>query len=257
MEETGMDMKGKVVIITGAGKGIGRGTAIDFAKAGAKVVLVGGRPESIEAVKKEIEAFKGEAVTMIADVANFVEVNAMVKKVVEMFGQVDVLVNNAGIASSKKSAWVMPTLEIDDDEWDRVLAVNLKGQFNCSKAVIPFMMERKKGSIVNLSSTTALNPGVGSAPYIASKAGIMALTRVLAKELGPYGIRVNCVAPGFTLTPMQDGITQEAIDMVSQMIPLKRAGLPEDLAKVIMFFASDDLFVTGQTLLVDGGSTMH
>jgi 3-oxoacyl-[acyl-carrier protein] reductase len=182
----------------------------------------------------------------------------MVSKVKETFGRIDVLVNNAGIAAAtKESSWHMPTLELDDAEWDGVLNVNLKGQFHCAKAVMPQMMEQKDGAIINLSSTTAFTPGVGSAAYIASKAGIMALTRVLAKELGSYNIRVNCVAPGFTITPMQGSMPQEAIDMVAKMIPLGRPGYPADIAQAILFFASDGLFITGQTLIVDGGSTMH
>lgn len=249
-------MTGKIAIITGAGKGIGRGTAIEFAKAGAKVILVGVRPESIGEVKKEIEALGFDALTIVADVSKWEDVQKMVKQVIDTFGRVDILVNNAGIASTKTAAWQMPTLEIDEAEWDGVLAVNLKGQFHCAKAVMPYMMQQRSGSIINLSSTTALNPAVGSAPYCASKAGIMALTRVLAKELGSYNVRVNCVAPGFTLTPMQGSLSQDQIDMVAKMLPLGRAGLPEDIARAILFFAGDGLFVTGQTLIVDGGGTM-
>jgi 3-oxoacyl-[acyl-carrier protein] reductase len=253
-----MGHEGKVVIITGAGKGIGKGTALEFAKAGAKVVLVGGRQESIEAVKKEISALGQDAMTVVADVSKWNDVESMAKTVVEAHGRIDVLVNNAGIAAATKApSWSMPTLELDDDEWDGVMNVNLKGQFHCAKAVMPRMMEQKSGAIVNLSSNTAFTPSVGSAAYIASKAGIMALTRVLAKELGKYNIRVNCVAPGLTITPMQDSVPQEALDMVAKMIPLGRAGYPADIARAILFFASDDLFITGQTLLVDGGSTMR
>jgi 3-oxoacyl-[acyl-carrier protein] reductase len=253
-----MSLAGKVVIVTGAGKGIGRGTAVEFAKAGAKVVLVGGRPESIEEVKKEISAFSDKTVTAVADVSKWDDVRKMARKTIETFGRIDVLVNNAGIAAATKAAsWNMPTLELDDDEWDGVMNVNLKGQFHCAKAVMPQMMEQKDGAIINLSSTTAFRPGVGSAAYIASKAGIMALTRVLAKELGGYNIRVNCVAPGLTITPMQNSMPKEAIDMASKMIPLGRPGYPADIAKAILFFASDGLFATGQTLVVDGGGTMH
>jgi 3-oxoacyl-[acyl-carrier protein] reductase len=250
-------LAGKVAIITGAGKGIGRGTAVEFARAGARVVLVGGRPDSIEEVNKYITALGFDSISIVADVSNFAAVNRMATQVKDSYGGIDILVNNAGIASTKTASWQTPTLEIDDDEWDGVLAVNLKGQFNCAKAVMPYMMAQKGGSIINLSSTAALVPTFGSAPYCASKAGIMALTRVLARELASYHVRVNCVAPGLTLTPMQDSMPEEAIDMAAGMIPLGRAGLPLDIAHVILFFASDGLFVTGQTLLVDGGGAMH
>jgi 3-oxoacyl-[acyl-carrier protein] reductase len=252
-----MYLKGKVAIVTGAGKGIGRGTALEFAKGGASVALVGARPESIGQVKEEIAALGHDAVAILADVSKWEDVLRMARQVKETFGRIDILVNNAGIASTKTASWHMPTLEIDGDEWDGVLAVNLKGQFHCAKAVMPFMMEQRSGAIINISSTTGLVPAVGSAPYCASKAGIMALTKVLARELGSYNIRVNCVAPGLTITPMQDAMPKEAIDAVAKMIPLGRAGLPADIARAILFFASDGLFVTGQTLIVDGGGTMH
>ncbi len=250
-------LTGKVTVVTGAGKGIGRVTAFKFASAGAKVVLVGDTPDLIEEMDRYIAELGGASIAIVADVSSFDAVNKMAKQVNDAYGRIDVLVNNAGIPSTKSASWHIPTLEIDDDEWDRVLAVNLKGQFNCAKAVMPYMMAQKGGSIINISSTAALTPAVGSAPYCASKAGVMALTRVLAKELASYQIRVNCVAPGPTLTPVWNSMPKEAIDMAEGMIPLGRAGLPLDIAQVILFFASDGLFVTGQTLLVDGGGTMR
>ncbi|OPY62397.1 MAG: 3-oxoacyl-(acyl-carrier-protein) reductase FabG [Syntrophorhabdaceae bacterium PtaU1.Bin034] len=248
---------GKVAVVTGAGKGIGRKTAFEFAKAGAKVVLVGHKPDSIGELHRYLAELGFESITIAADVSDFGAVSKMAEQAKDKYGRIDILVNNAGIASTKTPSWHVPLLEIDDREWDRVLAVNLKGQFNCAKAVVPYMMEQNDGSIINIGSTTALSPTSGSAAFCASKAGVMALTRVLAKELASYRIRVNCIAPGLTLTPAQDSVSMEAIDTAAGTIPLGRAGLPSDVAQVILFFASDGTFVTGQTLLVDGGGTMH
>jgi 3-oxoacyl-[acyl-carrier protein] reductase len=247
----------KVAVVTGAGKGIGRVTAFELANAGAKVVLVGDKSDTIDELYRYMTEIGLQSVPMVADVSSFDAINAMMGHVKDVYSHIDILVNNAGINSTRYDSWNVPTLEIDDEEWDRVLAVNLKGQFNCAKAVMPYMMAQGSGSIINVSSAAALAPGVGSAPYCASKAGIMALTRVLAKELASYHIRVNCIAPGFTLTPAYNSIPKESLDVAAEMIPLGRAGMPSDIAHVILFFASDGLFVTGQTLLVDGGSTMH
>jgi len=250
-------LTGKVAVITGAGRGIGRVTAFEFARVGAKVALVGSTPDLVEEMSRYIAELGGDSIAVVAEVSSFDSANKMAKQVKETYGRIDILVNNAGIASTKTASWLMPTLEIDDDEWDRVLAVNLKGQFNCAKAVMPYMMAQKDGSIINVSSTMALVPTAGSAPYCASKAGVMGLTRALAKELASYHIRVNCVAPGLTLTPVWNSMPEEAIDMAEGTVPLGRAGLPSDIAQVILFFASDGLFVTGQTLVVDGGGMMQ
>lgn len=251
-------LSGKVAVVTGAGKGIGRVTAVELAKAGAKVALVGDRNDSIDELHRYIGDLGLHSMAVVADVSSFKAVNSMAKRVKDTCDRIDILVNNAGVPSAKAaSSWSMPVMEIEDDEWDTVLGINLKGPFNCAKAVIPYMIAQKGGVIINVSATTALMPAFGSAPYCASKAGVMALTRVLAKELGSYHIRVNCVAPGFTLTPAHNSMAEEEIDAISALVPLGRAVLPLDIARAILLFASDGLFVTGQTLVVDGGAFMH
>jgi 3-oxoacyl-[acyl-carrier protein] reductase len=252
-----MDLSGKVAIVTGAGQGIGRGAALKLACAGAKLVLAGRHENTLAAVQGEIQAQGKEATFLRTDVSQSADAQNLAKHALDVFGGIDILVNNAGIASTGNASWQMSTLNMDEQEWDRVLAVNLKGQFNCAKAVMPTLMKQRSGRIVNLSSTTGLTGAVGSAAYCASKAGIMAFTKVLARELGPYNICVNCVAPGLTMTPMQDSTPPELIAMASKMIPLGRAGVDMDIAHAILFLASDGLFVTGQTIVVDGGGTMH
>jgi 3-oxoacyl-[acyl-carrier protein] reductase len=251
------DLKGKVAIVTGAGKGIGRATSVELAKAGARVVLAGVRESSMADVKREVEEAKAEALIVQTDVSKWEDAQRMVKIALERFGRIDILVNNAGIHPLGKNGERLTTLEVDDAGWDLVINTNLKGQFNCAKAVMPVMMKQKYGRIVNLSSNTALTGIVGSAPYCASKAGIMALTRVLARELGPYNVTVNSIAPGLTLTPMNEPMPPEVIEMAKARISLGRAGQAVDIARAILCFVQDDLFATGQTLVVDGGSFMH
>ncbi len=251
------ELKGKVAIVTGAAKGIGRATSVELAKAGARVVLAGVRESSMTDVKREVEETKAEALIVQTDVSKWEDAQRMVKKALERFGRIDILVNNAGIHPLGKNGERLTTLEVDDAGWDLVINTNLKGQFNCAKAVMPVMMDQKYGRIVNLSSNTALTGIVGSAPYCASKAGIMALTRVLARELGPYNVTVNCIAPGLTMTPMNEPMPAEVIEMAKARISLGRAGQAVDIARAILCFVQDDLFATGQTLVVDGGSFMH
>jgi 3-oxoacyl-[acyl-carrier protein] reductase len=252
-----MDLSGKVAIVTGAGQGIGRGVALKLAEAKAKVVLAGRHEQTLCQVQGEIQALGGVATFIRTDVSQSAEAKRMARHALDTFGRVDILVNNAGIASTGKASWQMSTVDLPEEDFDGVLAVNLKGQFNCLKAVIPSLVKQRSGRIVNLSSTTGLTGAVGSAAYCASKAGIMAMTKVVARELGPYNICVNCVAPGLTLTPMQDGVPPELIAMVEKTLPLRRAGKEMDIAHVVLFLVSDELFMTGQVLIVDGGGTMQ
>jgi 3-oxoacyl-[acyl-carrier protein] reductase len=252
-----MDFRGKVAIVTGAGKGIGRATSLALAAAGAKVVLAGIRDESICQVESEIGKQGGEALALRTDVSKWEDAERMARTALDRYGAIDILVNNAGVDKMDESGRQYSILEMVDADWNYVLGTNLLGQFHCAKAVMPTMMARESGRIVNLSSTVGITGAVGSAPYCASKAGIMVLTRILARELGPYNVCVNCVAPGMVLTPFHKYTPKEVVGIVEQMVPLKKVSQPEDIALVILFFCSDPLMVTGQTLVVDGGGTMH
>jgi len=251
------DLSGQVAIVTGAAKGIGRATAVELAKAGTKLVLAGVRESSMTEVTEEVGSFTGEYLVVQTDVAKWEDADRMARKTAERFGRIDILVNNAGIHPVKEDGNRQEFLEIDDDSWDEVVGVNLKGQFNCAKAVAPFMMKQHSGKIVNLSSNTALTGIIGSVAYCASKAGVQGLTRAIARELGPHNIVVNCIAPGFTMTPMNAKMSPEAMEAAIARTSLKRAGQAVDVARVIVSFLQDDLFATGQTIVVDGGSFMH
>ena len=250
-------LEGRVAIITGAGKGIGRGSAFELAKEGAKLALAGIRDNSIEAVKEEIKDFADEVITIRTDVALWKDAERMAQKTMDRFGRIDILVNNAAIHPMKSDGYRTDIADIEDAEWDLVLNTNLKGMFNCMKAVIPTMQKQRAGRIVNLGSTTAITGNFSPAHYVASKGGIMAMTKAVAREVGQFNITVNCVAPGLTLTPMHTNTPQDLIERSKSLISLGRPGLPEDIARVIRFLATDETFMTGQTLVVDGGSTMH
>jgi 3-oxoacyl-[acyl-carrier protein] reductase len=252
-----MDFSGKVAIVTGAGKGIGRATSLALAGRGATVVLAGVRDESIEAVEKEIAGKGGRALAVRTDVSKWEDAERLAKTTLEKYGRIDILVNNAGTDKIDKQGHMYTIAEIEDADWDMVLGVNLKGEFHCAKAVMPAMMDQKWGRIVNLSSSLGLTAAFGTAPYCASKAGIINFTKMLAKELGPYNVCVNCVAPGLVLTPMQQYTPPEHIEMARKMVALRRVCEASDVAHVILFFCSEPLLVTGQTLVVDGGGTMH
>jgi len=256
-EEPMFDLSGQVAIVTGAAKGIGRATAIELAKAGTKLVLAGVRAASMAEVTKEVASYTGEYLVVQTDVAQWKDADRMAHKTAERFGRIDILVNNAGIHPLKEDGNRLDFLEIDDSNWNEVVGVNLKGQFNCAKAVAPFMMKQHSGKIVNLSSNTALTGIIGSVAYCASKAGVLGLTRAIARELGPHNIVVNCIAPGFTMTPMNERLSPGAVEAAIARTSLKRGGQAIDVARVILSFLQDGLFATGQTIVVDGGSFMH
>lgn len=250
-----MRLKDKVAIVTGASKGIGWGVATVFAQEKAKVVVVARSESAGEPTAEEIRSKGGDAIFVPCDVSDEEQVKAMVQKTLSIYGQINLLVNNAGIGTYKS------VLETTSEEWDRCLAINLKGIFLCSKYVIPHMQTIGKGVIINMSSVHSHATVGGVAPYAASKGGITALTRNMAIDYGPT-IRVNTIAPGWVLTPLIEDIFNSYDNpakqrhSVEQRQVMKRIGTPEDVGYAAAFLASDEAsFITGTQLFVDGGLT--
>lgn len=243
-----MRLQEKVAIITGAGQGIGRATALKFAAEGATVAVVDVVEDTGEATVEQIVRNGGSACFLRADVTRRDEVEAMVRQVQERFERVDVLVNNAGILRDAQ------LLKMSEADFDAVLAVNLKGAFHCTQAVAPLMIARGTGCILNASSVVALYGNFGQTNYVASKAGLIGMTKVWARELGRKGIRVNAVAPGFIATEMVQAIPPKIAEAMIARVPLRRLGLPEEVANVYAFLASDEAaYVNGAVISVDGG----
>jgi len=251
-----MRLKDRVAIITGAGRGIGRVFALRFADEGAHVVIAEIDQTNGESVAKEIEAKGGQALALRTDVSDEASTKEMAEKTMERFGRIDILINNAAIIYRiGAKSWDDRTPE----EWDRIFAVNVKGSWLCCKAVVPHMISQGGGSIINLTSATHFT-GVGRIiHYTCSKGAVLSLARVLARELGGNNIRVNCIAPGRTLSESsldQTGVPPNIEEMVVQTRCLKRSEQPDDLVGTAVFLASDDsAFITGQTIIVDGGGT--
>ena len=247
-----MRLKDRVAIVTGAARGIGRAVAWIFVREGAKVVLVDLEKAGLEALQEEVRKRGGEALAVPCDVSKVSEVKEMVEKVLRIFSRIDILVNNAGIIRRG-------TIEsVTEEDWDRVIAVNLKGPFICSKAVVDVMKRQGYGKIVNVSSIAGKMGDITSAPgYGPSKAGLDALTKTLARQLAPYGIHVNGVAPHAIETEMSAEWSPEKRKSIVEAIPLKRLGKPEDVAEAVLFLASDAAaFITGEILDVNGGFLM-
>ena len=247
------DLKGKVAIITGARRGMGKADALAFAKNGAKVVVSDISQEECELVVDEIKKNGGEGLAVKCDVTNEKEIKEMVKKTVDKFGKVDILVNNAGICEFK------PFLELTEEEWDKTLDINLKGYFLCAQAVVKEMVKQKSGVIINIASVVMGQMGMGMAGlahYSASKGGIAALTKTLALEFAPYNIRVNAIAPGAIDTPMAASTKADpkVLEATLAMIPLHRMGKPEEIANTALFLSSNaSSYITGSIVVVDGG----
>ncbi|WP_404409107.1 3-oxoacyl-[acyl-carrier-protein] reductase [Jeotgalibacillus malaysiensis] len=247
-----MKLEGKNAIVTGASRGIGRSIAIELAKNGANVVVnYSGNEEKAKETAKEVEAAGTKALVFKADVSNADDVQAMLKETISTFGSIDILVNNAGIT---KDNLLMRMKEAD---WDQVMDINLKSVFLTTKAAARPMMKQRRGKIINVSSIVGVMGNAGQANYVASKAGVIGLTKTSAKELAPRGITVNAVAPGFIETDMTGELSEDVQAAMKQMIPLERFGQPEDIAKAVVFLASDDAdYITGQTIHIDGGMVM-
>lgn len=252
-----MRLKDKVIIVTGGGVGIGRAYATGLAKEGARVVVADIQEEEAKKVASEIKQGGGEALALPVDVTSAEKTQAMADKTLQKYGRIDVLVNNAGLYSAIKKK---PFSEITAEEWDRVMAVNLKGLFLCVQAVYPAMKEQGKGKIINISSGTALGGTPFFLHYVTSKAGVIGFTRALARELGPDNICVNAITPGLTISgPQQEGVlTPEQLQDRRRRRAFQRDQYPQDLVGTMIFLCSADSdFITGQTINVDGGLHMH
>jgi len=248
-----MDLKGKVAIITGARRGMGKSHAKTFAKSGAKVVVADISLEECQQVADEIKKEGGEAIAVKCDVTKKEDIDNMVKAAVGKWGKVDILVNNAGICQFK------PFLELTEEEWDRTININLRGYFLCAQACAKEMAKKKSGVIVNIASVAMGQVGVGMpalAHYCASKGGIVAMTEALALELASFNIRVNAISPGAIDTPMTEALKADPkmMEAILARIPLRRMGKPEEVSNLVLFLASDESsYVTGSTVVIDGG----
>lgn len=245
-------LENKVALVTGGSRGIGRSIALKLAEKGAKVAVnYAGREDAASETVNMIKQNGGEAFAIKANVSNGEEVQQMVKQVIETFGSLDILVNNAGIT---RDNLIMRMKEAD---WDDVISTNLKGVFNCTKAVTRQMMKQRKGRIINISSIVGVSGNPGQANYVAAKAGVIGLTKSTAKELASRNITVNAIAPGFIETEMTDELDDSLKEDMLRQIPLAAFGQPEDIANVVTFLASDvSKYITGQTIHVDGGMVM-
>ena len=242
-----MRLEGKVAIVTGGASGIGYGTAKRFLQEGAKVAICDVRKEAIDAAVGTLKEF-GEVAGYVADISDRAQCDVMAKAVVDAWGQVDILINNAGITKDAQF------YKMADADFYKVIEVNLFGTYNMSKAVVPYMMERRYGKIVSAASIACIKGNFGQSNYAASKAAIMSFTRSLGRELGKYNINVNAIAPGFIRTAMTDKIPPNIMQEKIASIPMRRTGEVEDVAAAYLFLASDDAsFVNATTLIVDGG----
>jgi 3-oxoacyl-[acyl-carrier protein] reductase len=241
----------RVAIVTGSGQGIGRGIALCLARAGAHIIVAEQAVDRIGPVVAAVEDLGVRALGVPADVSKSDDVQRLVQQTVESFGRIDILVNDAG------RVVVKPMVEHTEADWDRVVDTNLKGVFLCCRYIVPEMMARKRGAIVNIASIAAFHVTVPHVPYAASKAGVVALTRDLAYEVARYGIRVNAIAPGPIETPMSQAVSAEQRQGIIRSVPLGRMGQPEDIGQATTFLVSDAAsFITGATLPVAGGSDL-
>jgi len=243
-----IDLSGKNAIVTGSTRGIGRAVAQALADAGARVAVVGRDKSKASEIANQVG---NGAQGFGCDVAQTAQVAQLIADVEKEFGGIDILVNNAGITRDNL------VMRLKDEDWDEVLNANLRGAFAAIRAVSRGMMKKRSGRIINMASVVGLNGNKGQANYAASKAGLIALTKSVAKELGSRGILVNAIAPGFIETEMTDAMTPEARAVLNGLIPLERLGKPEDIASAVVFLASDYAsYITGQVLVVDGGMVM-
>jgi 3-oxoacyl-[acyl-carrier protein] reductase len=243
-----MRLEGKVSIVTGAAQGIGKATALKFAAEGSKVVICDVKLSSMDEISTELKEMNAEFLAYEVNVVNRDQIKAMVDDVVSKWGKIDVLVNNAGITADNQ------LIKMPEEDFDKVIDVNLKGVFNCTQLIVPVMSDNGGGVVLNASSVVGLYGNFGQTNYAATKWGVIGMTKTWAKELGKKNIRVNAIAPGFIATPMVKKMPEKVIEMMEGKAPLRRLGTPEDIANAYAFLASEEAsFITGTVLSVDGG----
>lgn len=245
-----MDLSNKVAIVTGSARGIGKAIALKLAEVGADVVVndIPAAAEALEATANEIRALKRKALALTADVSSSADVNKLIEAAAAQMGHIDILVNNAGVTRDQL------IMRMTDEEWDTVLNIDLKSAFLCSRAVIRYMMKQRWGRIVSIASVVGLGGNAGQANYAAAKAGIIGLTKSIAKEVGSRNITANAIAPGFIETKMTEQLDEKQRQILLQRIPLGSIGTPRDVAEAVAFLASEEAkYITGQVLGVDGG----
>ncbi|SHI81359.1 3-oxoacyl-[acyl-carrier-protein] reductase [Geosporobacter subterraneus DSM 17957] len=247
-----MDFAGKTAIVTGGSRGIGKAIALKLAQLGANIAVnYTSKPEEAEKVVTAIKEMGRDAIAIKADVSNGEDVQQLIDEVERHFPTIDILVNNAGITRDTL------LMRMKEEDWDQVIAINLKGTYNCTKAVTRKMMKQKSGKIVNIASIVGVMGNIGQSNYAASKAGIIGFTKSVAKELATRGINVNAVAPGFIQTDMTEVLSEEVKESLMTHIPMKQLGTPDDVANVVAFLCSENArYITGQVLNVDGGMVM-
>lgn len=246
-----MKLTGKVALVTGAAQGIGKAVALLLARHGADIVVSDINLEKAEETAKEIESIGPKAMAIKVNVGSLNDVERMVEAVLKKFGRIDILINNAGITRDKL------ILRMTEEDWDIVLNVNLKGTFNCTKAVVRHMAKQRSGKIVSIASVVGEMGNAGQVNYAASKAGVIGLTKTIAREFAKRGINVNAIAPGYIETPMTEFLSDKVKEELKRLIPMERLGKPEDVAEAVLFLVSEESnYITGQVLNVNGGIYM-